>query len=130
MPLGIPFVETIHIGRTHSRQENLKGRILRHSQGKALGGSSALNAEILVAPSNAEIDAWEKIGNPGWDWESMAPHYRKIHTLNLPSKYNREHLGIDWSDEKVRGTSGTIQASFPVGKEDRDVQEYGQYNPM
>ncbi|MCJ1246452.1 hypothetical protein MMC30_003659 [Trapelia coarctata] len=99
-------------------QENLNGRILRHPQGKALGGSSALNAEIFVAPSKAEIDAWGEIGNPGWSWESMLPYYRKFHTLNLPSEENMEHLGIDWSDESVRGTSGPIQASYPVGKED------------
>ncbi|KAG9237169.1 hypothetical protein BJ875DRAFT_481595 [Amylocarpus encephaloides] len=99
-------------------QDHLKGRILRHPQGKALGGSSALNAEIFVAPSKSEIDAWGKLGNQGWDWEALAPYYRKFHTFNLPSEANREHLGLEWSDEKARGVSGPIQTSFPIGPED------------
>lgn len=48
----------------------------------------------------------------------MLPYYRKFHTLNLPSEENMEHLGVDWSDKSARGTSGPIQASYPVGKED------------
>ena len=48
----------------------------------------------------------------------MAPYYRKFHTLNLPSDENSSHLGIRWSDDKVRGTTGLIQALFPVGSED------------
>lgn len=27
-------------------------------------------------------------------------------------------MGIDWSEETVRGISGPVQASFPVGKEE------------
>ena len=42
----------------------------------------------------------------------MMPYYRKCHTLTSPSREVSEHLGIDWIDENVRGTSGPIQASF------------------
>ncbi|KAH8647581.1 hypothetical protein BGZ60DRAFT_553262 [Tricladium varicosporioides] len=99
-------------------QEELKGRILRHPQGKALGGSSALNAEILVAPAKVDIDGWGQLGNPGWNWDVLAPYYRKFHTVNLPSQENIEHLGLDWVDDSIRGIDGPIQASFPVGAPD------------
>ncbi|KAF4624248.1 hypothetical protein G7Y89_g13924 [Cudoniella acicularis] len=99
-------------------QEHLKGRILRHPQGKALGGSSALNAEIFVAPAKVDIDAWEKLGNPGWNWATLSPYYRKFHTVNLPSGSNCQHLGIDGSDENIKGIEGPIQVSFPIGSED------------
>ena len=99
-------------------QEHLGGRILRHPQGKALGGSSALNAEIFVAPSKSEIDAWGKLGNAGWDWKSLSPYCRKFHTVNLPSEANREALRLSWSDENVRGVDGPLQVSFPIGAED------------
>ena len=42
----------------------------------------------------------------------MMPYYRKCHTLTSPLPEISEHLGIDWIDENVRGTSGPIQASF------------------
>ena len=97
----------------HRVQESLNGRTLRHPQGKVLGGSSAINAEVLIAPSKADLDHWARLGNSGWDWQAMLPYYRKFHTLNVPSdSETRKHLGVDWVDEKVRGTSGPIQASF------------------
>lgn len=58
----------------------------------SLEGPSALNSEIFTAPSKVEIDVWGKIGNSGWDWESLAPYYRKIHTLHLSDKENREYF--------------------------------------
>ena len=78
-----------------------------------LGGSSAINGEAFVATSKIGVDAWGKLGNPGWNWESLAPYYRKSHTLTLPSKAVREHLGLNYIDEKFRGLDGPIQASFP-----------------
>ena len=99
-------------------QEHLHGRTCRQLQGKILGGSSALNAELFIAPGKVEIDTWGKLGNQGWDWETLQPYYRKCHTLTLPSKDAQQHLGLNWSNEQVRGSSGPIQVSFPVGTED------------
>lgn len=48
-------------------QEGLKGRSVRDPQGKALGGSSAINGQAFIAPAQADIDFWAKLGNPGWD---------------------------------------------------------------
>ena len=90
----------------------MKGRTLRHPQGRILGGSSAINAEAFIAPSKADIEGWGSFGNPGWNWATMMPYYRKFHTLTIPSKETCEHLGIDWIDGEVRGTTGPIQASF------------------
>ena len=42
----------------------------------------------------------------------MMPYYRKCQTLTSPLPEISEHLGINWIDENVRGTSGPIQASF------------------
>ena len=78
-----------------------------------IGGSSALNGQAFIAPSQAGIDAWAKLGNPTWTWESMRPYYKKFYTLHLPDAATCKHLGIDWIDDDVKGTSGPIQASFP-----------------
>lgn len=78
-----------------------------------MGGSSAINAQAMIAPSKASMDAWAKMGSPGWDWETMKTYYQKFHTLTLPSETAKEFLGIDYVDEDVRGKSGPIQASFP-----------------
>ncbi|KAF6223696.1 hypothetical protein HO133_000539 [Letharia lupina] len=93
-------------------KEHLGGRVLRHPQGRVLGGSSAINAEAFIAPSSTDLEAWEHLGNPGWNWQVMMPYYRKCYTLTAPASEVSEHLGIDWIDEDVRGLSGPIQASF------------------
>lgn len=93
-------------------QHGLKGRTIRHPQGRALGGSSAINNQAYIAPSEAGINAWAKLGNPHWNWSTLASYYRKFNTLTLPDKETQDHLGLDWVDEQVQGASGPIQTSF------------------
>lgn len=95
-------------------QKGLGGRSIREPQGKALGGSSAINGQAFVAPAQAEIDGWAKLGNPGWDWAGLAPSYKKSYTLVPPAdQATLDHLGIDWINEDYRGTSGPVKVSFP-----------------
>lgn len=30
-----------------------------------------------------DVDSWEKLGNPGWNWETLAPYYRKVESCVL-----------------------------------------------
>ncbi|KAI1773042.1 putative GMC oxidoreductase [Hypoxylon cercidicola] len=95
-------------------QPGLEGRSIREPQGKALGGSSAINGQAFIAPAQAEIDAWAKLGNPGWDWAGLVPSYKKSYTLIPPAdQATLDHLGIDWINDEYRGTSGPIKVSFP-----------------
>ena len=42
-------------------------------QGKALGGGSILNALVWQRGAREDYDAWEELGNPGWNWDSLRP---------------------------------------------------------
>lgn len=86
---------------------------MSHSRGKVLGGSSAINLLALIYPSRSSIDAWAKLGNKGWDFDTLAPYFRKFHTFHHPSKQTEETLATGYVDEKVSGESGPIQSSFP-----------------
>ncbi|KAI1813817.1 hypothetical protein GGS20DRAFT_452860 [Poronia punctata] len=89
-------------------------RPTRQPQGKGLGGTSAINGQVFVAPGRAEIDAWAELGNPGWDWDGLFPWLKKSFSLFPPEDRDTlEHLGIDWIDEECRGTEGPIKVSFP-----------------
>ncbi|KAI0964790.1 hypothetical protein F4678DRAFT_468200 [Xylaria arbuscula] len=95
-------------------QQGLQNRSIRQPQGKSLGGSSAINGQAFIAPGKAEIDAWAKLGNPGWDWNSLVPSYKNLYTLTPPSdEATAKHLGIDWMNGEYHGTSGPIKVSFP-----------------
>ena len=84
-----------------------------------LGGSSALNAQAFIAPSEAGIEAWRAFGNPGWDWNTMTEYYQKCHTLEVPPADVCAHLGLDYLIEgKYRGKNGPIQTSYSGTLED------------
>ncbi|KAF7894155.1 hypothetical protein EAF00_007669 [Botryotinia globosa] len=93
---------------------SLGGRTISEPWGKLLGGSSTINCQWFIAPSQAEIDSWAKLGNDGWDWAALSPYYKKFYTLSSPpDSETLEHLGINWINEDYRGTTGPIQVSFP-----------------
>lgn len=82
-------------------------------RGKVLGGSSAINSFALIYPSVAGVNAWADLGNKGWEWENVAPYFRKFQTLNLPDGAVVEKLGADHFFPDLKGTNGPIQASYP-----------------
>ncbi|KAI1360901.1 glucose-methanol-choline oxidoreductase-like protein [Xylaria arbuscula] len=94
-------------------QNGLNGKIIPLSQGKLLGGSSAINGQAFVGNSKAAVDAWGGFGNKGWDWKTLAPYYQKFHTLSSPSAEIASHLRLDYIDENIRAKNGPVQASFP-----------------
>ncbi|KAL8695939.1 MAG: hypothetical protein Q9201_007896 [Fulgogasparrea decipioides] len=94
-------------------QEHLNGKVVGHSRGKVLGGSSAINVLALIYPTRSSIDAWAKLGNKSWDFDTLAPYYRKFHTFHRPSKETEAALATDYVDDNACGKSGPIQSSFP-----------------
>ncbi|KAH9904451.1 GMC oxidoreductase-domain-containing protein [Xylariomycetidae sp. FL2044] len=93
-------------------QVNLCGRIDDIHQGKALGGSSATNAQMWAPPTPGVIDSWSSLGNPGWNWASLRPYYNRVFRSELPGSPLRENLGIDaWTSNNEN--SGPVQTYFP-----------------
>lgn len=97
---------------TAVEQRGLNGRTVAHPRGKTLGGSSAINVGLMVYPSKSGLDSWEKLGNKGWNFDTLRPYYRKFHTYTPPSKAVEELLALDYMDKSVQGTTGPIQVSF------------------
>lgn len=56
----------------------LNGRRSYWPRGKALGGSSAINAMIFVRGHPTDFDGWAAMGNPGWGWNDVLPYFRKL----------------------------------------------------
>ncbi|KAI0197913.1 oxidoreductase [Astrocystis sublimbata] len=96
-----------------SPQGNLDGRKVTINQGKALGGSSAINAHIWAPPTKEILDAWAELGNPGWDWEIMAPYYAKAFTLPQTPEEFRKVLGVDGEKPHDGSTNGPLKLSYP-----------------
>ncbi|KAI0966491.1 hypothetical protein F4678DRAFT_484281 [Xylaria arbuscula] len=54
-------------------------------QGKALGGSSAINSFLFTSTSKANVEAWKHLGNEGWDYAAYEEALKKSFTLHKQS---------------------------------------------
>jgi choline dehydrogenase-like flavoprotein len=79
-------------------QAELKGRRGFQPRGRALGGSSAINAMVYVRGQREDYDGWAEMGCEGWDWESVLPYFRRCE--------NNERGG-----DAFHGASGPLHVS-------------------
>lgn len=96
-------------------EEGLNGRSATVNQGKALGGSSAINAQVFVPPTKANADAWEALGNEGWNWDLLQKYITKAYTYpsGQVDKKLEKALGIDGWATRNDTAQGPILTSFP-----------------
>lgn len=58
-------------------QKGLGGRKGYQPRGKALGGSSSINAMIYIRGHREDYEAWADLGNTGWGWDDVLPYFKK-----------------------------------------------------
>ncbi|KZT61507.1 GMC oxidoreductase [Calocera cornea HHB12733] len=51
-------------------QKNCFDKSFEWARGKTLGGSSAINMMVYMRPPPEDINAWEELGNKGWNWSN------------------------------------------------------------
>ncbi len=74
-------------------QSGLNGRRGFQPRGKALGGSSAINAMIYARGHRSDYDNWAGLGNPGWGYDDVLPYFKKseANAIHRDSPYH----GVD-----------------------------------
>ncbi|KAF3939091.1 hypothetical protein ABW19_dt0210004 [Dactylella cylindrospora] len=75
-------------------QEGVKDRVIGQSRGRILGGSTALNFMVWDRASKPEYDAWEEIGNHGWNWNNMLKYMLKVENYVKTSGYFGLNSGV------------------------------------
>jgi choline dehydrogenase-like flavoprotein len=58
-------------------QAGLEGRRGYQPRGKALGGSSAINAMVYTRGHPGDYDDWAAAGNQGWAWSDLLPLFKR-----------------------------------------------------
>ncbi|KAE8220564.1 hypothetical protein CF319_g5929 [Tilletia indica] len=81
-------------------------------RGKVLGGSSALNFLVWDRAAKQEYNAWEELGNKGWNWSNMYKYMRKSEQFTAPTQAQQDKLNLRPTSADY-GSSGPIKVSFP-----------------
>jgi choline dehydrogenase-like flavoprotein len=70
----------------------LNGRVLNYPRGKAIGGSSSINAMIYMRGQAADYDHWRQLGLNGWGWDDVLPYFKRHenHFLGDSDKYGTD----------------------------------------
>ncbi len=78
-------------------EQQLDNRPSYWPRGKVMGGSSSINAMVYVRGHPLDYDDWSQ-NAPGWDWNSIAPLFKKLE---------------DWSGSPhtLRGTGGLLSVT-------------------
>ena len=79
-------------------QPELNGRRGFQPRGKALGGSSAINAMLYVRGHPSDYDEWADLGCDGWDWNSVLPYFKASE-------------GNERGADDLHGASGPLQVA-------------------
>jgi choline dehydrogenase-like flavoprotein len=96
-----------------------KTQILR--AGKAIGGTSTINGMAVTRAQNVQIDAWEQLGNSGWNWDALFPYYKKSSEVEVPNdsqiaagaaydpfNYGTSPQKVGWVYEMLNGSTHSI----------------------
>ena len=99
-------------------QEGCNGRQIHWPRGKTLGGSSSLNGMIYVRGHWSDYNAWAYEGNPGWDFESVLPYFKKSENFDGgPDGFHATggplNVILDYPRHPV--TEAVIEAAVEVG---------------
>ena len=62
----------------------LNNRKLYWPRGKVLGGSSSINAMIYMRGNRYDYDHWRDLGNEGWSYSDVLPHFKKAENKEEP----------------------------------------------
>ena len=62
---------------TSEPEPELDNRQIIQPRGKVLGGSSSINGLLYIRGQPADFDHWRQLGNSGWSFEDVLPHFRR-----------------------------------------------------
>jgi choline dehydrogenase-like flavoprotein len=107
-------------------EEGLNGRSLSYPRGKAIGGSSAINAMIYMRGQAADYDHWRQLGLSGWGWDDVLPFFKK-HENNFLGESALHSVGGELRIEAPRVHWDLLDA-FRAAAEQAGIKSVADFN--
>jgi choline dehydrogenase len=82
-------------------EPGLNGRSIPYPRGKVLGGCSSINGMINMRGLAADNDHWRQLGNVGWSWEDVLPHFLQSEDYHAGAS-PLHGAGGEWRVERQR----------------------------
>ena len=99
-------------------EAGLNGRKLNYPRGKAIGGSSSINAMLSMRGQMGDYDHWRQLGLTGWGWNDVQPVFRALdrHFLG-DSEHHSAHgeLAVDLPRVRWEILDSVIDAAEEIG---------------
>lgn len=107
----VPYGTSIDWQYSTTPQPAAGNRTIPWHAGKAIGGTSTINGMTYIRGDKAQFDAWEALGNTGWNWDSLYPYYKQAERFTVPSAAQAAS-GATF-DPSVHGDAGHVHTGFP-----------------
>lgn len=107
-------------------QPGLNGRQGYQPRGRALGGSSAINAMLYVRGQKEDYDGWADLGNEGWGWDDVLPYFKKSeNNVNGGDDHHGDSGPLQVSNQKA---PRPISRAFVEANTQMQIREIADFN--
>lgn len=130
MPAGVvaimPKAGELNYGLESERNPQMNGRRSYQPRGRALGGSSSINAMLYVRGNPADYDHWASLGNVGWSYRDVLPHFiRGEHNENIRNDFHGQGGPLNVMNLRA---PGKLNEPFLKACEDQGMPRSPDYN--
>ena len=103
-------------------------------RGKAMGGSSAVNAQIFLRGDPEDYDSWASKGNDEWSFEKCLPAFIRLENdTDMEGDFHghegpirvRRHPIEEWTEDAVAFRNGFQDLGFPTTEDHNDPDSTG-----
>ncbi|KAK1585795.1 GMC oxidoreductase [Colletotrichum navitas] len=112
---GLAFDTDIDFAFQTTNQTYGGGQVQTMRAAKALGGTSTINGLAYTRAESSQVDAWEKLGNEGWNWDALFPYYRKSEHFQTPEPARQVAGHLDY-ESKDHGENGPLLTGWTLGQ--------------
>ncbi|CEG75541.1 hypothetical protein RMATCC62417_10566 [Rhizopus microsporus] len=91
-------------------QQHMENRTMQIPAAQLMGGTSAFNGLVWARANLKDYDAWEELGNPGWNGAQLFEYFKRAERFNPPTE-DQIRYGARYQPD-LHGTNGRLHVSF------------------